>query len=131
MYAIRQALIDAGQDQASGNRLAHPLTEPDSNPENLGWAGSTADPDPVTDLAVTAVSAPNSVVLGDVVSVDVTVENVGNQDVTGNFTVSLDDDTDNVLIGTADVTTDLAPGDTVILNFSWDTTEQPREWTTP
>jgi len=51
--AIRQALIDAGRDQASGLRLAQPATEPDSNPENLGWAGSasaapTADPGSAT-----------------------------------------------------------------------------------
>lgn len=38
--SIRQALIDGGQDQASGNRLAHPSTEPDSKPEHLGWAAS-------------------------------------------------------------------------------------------
>ena len=41
VYAIRQALIDAGMDQASGNRLAHPSTEPDGYRENLGWAGSS------------------------------------------------------------------------------------------
>lgn len=40
VYAVRQALIDQGMDQASGNRLAYPGTEPDSNPENLGWAAS-------------------------------------------------------------------------------------------
>ncbi|MBE0478731.1 S8 family serine peptidase, partial [Candidatus Aerophobetes bacterium] len=40
VYAIRQALIDMGMDQATGNRLAHPETEPDTNPENLGWARS-------------------------------------------------------------------------------------------
>ncbi|HPC95665.1 MAG TPA: S8 family serine peptidase [Sedimentisphaerales bacterium] len=40
VYAIRQALIDAGADQNSGNRLHRPETEPDRYPENLGWAGS-------------------------------------------------------------------------------------------
>ncbi len=40
VYAIRQALIDYGVDQASGRRLNQPGTEPDGNPEPLGWAGS-------------------------------------------------------------------------------------------
>lgn len=38
VYAIRQALIDSGMDQASEKRLAHPDTELDIYPENLGWA---------------------------------------------------------------------------------------------
>ncbi len=41
VYAIRQALIDAGADQDSGNRLHQPETETDSYHENLGWAGAT------------------------------------------------------------------------------------------
>jgi subtilisin len=41
----RQALIDAGMDQASGMRLAPPATEPDRRPENLGWAGQMGPPD--------------------------------------------------------------------------------------
>ncbi len=44
VYAIRQALIDAGADQDSGNRLHQPETEPDSYRENLGWAGATERP---------------------------------------------------------------------------------------
>jgi len=44
VYAIRQALIDGGADQDSGNRLHRPETEPDSHHENLGWAGSTERP---------------------------------------------------------------------------------------
>lgn len=39
VYNIRNALIGAGLDQASGQRLASPTSEPDNNPENLGWAG--------------------------------------------------------------------------------------------
>jgi subtilisin len=44
VYAIRQALIDAGMNQASGMRLAGLATEPDRSPENLGWAGGQASP---------------------------------------------------------------------------------------
>jgi len=45
VYAIRQALIDAGQNQASGMRLAHPETERDRYLENLGWAGQAGSGD--------------------------------------------------------------------------------------
>ena len=38
VYAIRQALIDAGMPQQSTNGLAD-LNDPDNNEENLGWAG--------------------------------------------------------------------------------------------
>lgn len=40
VYAIRQALIDRGADQAGGKRLSQPETEPDDRPEPLGWAGA-------------------------------------------------------------------------------------------
>ncbi|HEV3475380.1 MAG TPA: S8 family serine peptidase [Actinomycetota bacterium] len=45
--AIRQALIDEGQNQATGRRLTHPVTEPDARPENLGWAGSPSTGEPI------------------------------------------------------------------------------------
>ncbi len=76
---------------------------------------------PVTDIAVTGVSAPGSVVQGDVASVDVTVENTGNQDVTSNITVALSDDTDGITIGTQTITGGLAAGDSTTVNFSWNT----------
>jgi hypothetical protein len=40
VYAVRQALIDAGQAQAGPNGLING-GDPDSNKENLGWAGTT------------------------------------------------------------------------------------------
>lgn len=44
VYAIRQALIDQGLDQASGVRLAHPDTEPDDDPEQMAsYWGISAD----------------------------------------------------------------------------------------
>jgi hypothetical protein len=75
---------------------------------------------PVTDVAVAGVSAPASVTQGDLETVDVTVQNVGNQDV-GTFNVTLDDDTDAVTIGTQTVN-DFAAGASIVLTFNWNTT---------
>jgi hypothetical protein len=58
---------------------------------------------------------------GDVASVDVTVENVGNQDVTSDINVTLTDDTDGITIGTQTISGGLAAGASATLPFSWDT----------
>ncbi len=75
----------------------------------------------ITDIAITAVSAPNPVVRGDVVAVSVTVENVGNQDVTSDINVALTDDTDSITIGTQTISGGLAAGATTTLTYSWNT----------
>ena len=74
--------------------------------------------EPVTDIAITSVNAPSSVVVGDVVSVDVTVKNVGNQDVGSSFDVTLKDGSET--IGTQSVS-GLAAGMSTTRTFSWDT----------
>jgi hypothetical protein len=76
-------------------------------------------PVPDVDVAVTDVSAAASVVVqGDAeVSVDVTVQNVGN-DAVGSFNVTLMDVTDNVDIGSQTVTS-LAAGLSTTLTYSW------------
>jgi hypothetical protein len=76
---------------------------------------------PVTDIAVTAVTAPGSVVQGDLVSVGVAIENAGNQDVTSNITVTLSDDTDGIALGTHTVNGGLVAGDSATVDFSWNT----------
>jgi hypothetical protein len=125
--SIRQALVANGMDQASGNRLTHPETEPDEYPENLGWAGGSGAPEPLTDVAVTSVTAPSSVVQGDVVEVSVTVENVGNQDVTSDIAVTLTsnnttiDTSDDIIIGTKTIGGSLTAGASTTLSYSWDT----------
>jgi PKD repeat protein len=43
VYAIRQALINAGKAQISGEGLSL-QNDPDNNPENLGWAATEATP---------------------------------------------------------------------------------------
>ena len=83
--------------------------------------GNTPPPAPVTDVAITSVSAPAAVNQGATASVVVTVRNVGNQSV-GAFDVSLFDATDNVAIGTPQTVTALTPGASAQQTFSWNTT---------
>lgn len=72
----------------------------------------------LTDVAVTSVDAPATVVQGYPANVDVTAQNLGNQDV-GSFEVILSDDSTE--IGEA-VVEGLSAGTSTTLHFSWDTT---------
>ena len=75
---------------------------------------------PVTDLAVTSVVAPDPVIEGHVVNVQVTVANLGNQGV-DSFALTLHDATAGVTIGTQTVAS-LPAGATAVRNFGWDAT---------
>jgi len=83
--------------------------------------GNSPPPAPLTDVAVTSVSAPPSINQGATASIVVTVKNVGNQSV-GSFNVGLQDATDNVAVGTPQPVTGLFPGVSVSQTFSWNTT---------
>ena len=84
--------------------------------------GSAAPPPgPVTDIAVTSVSAPASVTQGNAVNVVVTVKNVGNQNVTAPFDVSLQDVTANAPIGASQSVPGLTAGASAPVTFSWAT----------
>jgi len=74
-----------------------------------------------TDIAITAISAPSSVVQGDVTNVDVTVENVGNQNVSSEIGVTLTDGIDGPTIGIQTISGGLAVGASRVLTYSWDT----------
>jgi hypothetical protein len=87
---------------------------------SVDGAGSQP-PTPLTDIAITGVSAPTSVTLGATVNVAVTVRNVGNQNVAASFDVTLADNTAGTTIGTQAVN-GLAAGAATTLNFSWNTT---------
>ena len=80
----------------------------------------TVDP-PVTDVAISGFTGPGSVIVGHSVNVGVTVANVGNQNVTGDITVSLQDSTAGVPVGTQTIH-GLAAGGSTTLVFSWNTT---------
>jgi CARDB protein len=78
-------------------------------------------PDPVTDIAITNLSAPGSVTQGNSATVLVTVKNVGTENVGANIDVTLRDATDNVTIGTQTVG-GLAAGATApTLSYTWNT----------
>jgi len=85
--------------------------------------------EPATDIGITAVDAPNSVIQGDVMDANVTVENVGTEGVISDIHVTLVSDNatsseagDDVTIGTQTVSNGLSAGTSAILTFSWDTT---------
>ncbi len=131
VYAIRDALVAAGIQQTDACGLST-FDDPDgiaepivfANAMNVGGDGTCyvagGPPAPVTDIAITAVSAPTSVVKGDVVNVGVTVENVGNQDLSTDITVTLSDDTDAVTIGPQTIG-GLVAGASTTLTYSWNT----------
>ena len=76
--------------RAATEAVATPLGSQQLDSTTAAWVAVGVGPtSPVTDIAITSVSAPSSVVQGDEVSVNVTVENVGNQDVGSDITVSL------------------------------------------
>lgn len=143
---VDQIIIGPGTFSAGGDSGSLVVTSEGNHPVGLLFAGSDtitianpiapvlerfgvsvdAGPDaPLTDVAITAVSAPATVVQGDVVAVDVTVKNVGNQDVAGPVEVSLAvKDAAGQTIGTdtAAIADGLAAGASETLVFSWDTT---------
>ena len=77
--------------------------------------------EPLTDIAVTSVSGPANAGVGDTVNVNVTVQNVGNQDVVNNIDVTLVDTTDGPTIGSQTIAGGLAPGASTTLSFPWNT----------
>jgi subtilisin family serine protease len=119
VYAIRQALINGGVDQSGEYGLATP-NDPDIFPEKLGWAGTT---EPVTDIAVTEISAPSPVLQGDLVSIAVTVRNMGTEDVSSNIVVTLSDN--NIAIATKQIEGGLNTGESIPLTFDWSTIGAP------
>ncbi len=78
-------------------------------------------PTPVTDIAISGVSAPGSAAQGATVNVVVSIANTGNQAVGATFDVTLRDATDDVVIGTQSVA-GLATGVTTTRTFPWNTT---------
>ncbi|UCG87449.1 MAG: hypothetical protein JSW71_02580 [Gemmatimonadota bacterium] len=116
------ALLFAGSSTATiANRIDRVLLQ---FGVSIDGEQSTPPPptDPVTDVAVTAVSAPATVTQGAIVDVDVTVRNVGNQDVADTFTVALVDETDGATIGSQEVY-GLDTDEDSTLTFEWDTGE--------
>ncbi len=74
-----------------------------------------------TDIAVTAVNAPSSVTQGNVASVDVTVANIGDQDVLSDIVVSLSESPDNISFSAQTISGGLVAGASTTITFIWDT----------
>ncbi len=74
-------------------------------------------PGPLTDVAVTGVNGPATVVQNTAANIAVTVRNFGNQDVAA-FDVTLQDTTDHVTVGTQSVA-GLVAGAATTLTFAW------------
>ena len=88
---------------------------------------AAAIPAPTTDIAITAVDAPSTVFAGDLVNVDVTVENQGSEAVTNDILVTLDRLYDGSVVQSWNQTVSggLDAGAQTTLNFDWDTTGAP------
>jgi hypothetical protein len=91
----------------------------DDNPENDSCSAAITVAEAITDIAIISISAPSSVVEGNPAVVDVTVENVGNQNVDIPISVTLADEIG--YIDTQTLSGGLAPGASVPLSFTWDT----------
>jgi hypothetical protein len=107
----------------TGHTLIATQMLPDANASNNARAVGILVKAPVievTDVAVTAVSAPAAVSQGQSATVAVTLGNIGNQAV-GSFVVTLRDSTGGVTIGTQAVAS-LAVGAVTTVSFTWNTT---------
>ena len=123
--AVEAALVHAGQCADGtihgGNDCSTEWPgDPDADTPSLNEPLLMAVSLDLTDVAIIAVIAPAYVVQGDTGSVTVTVQNVGNQDVTVSFDVTLTDETDALLMGPQTVAS-LAAGASANLVYSWNT----------
>lgn len=84
---------------------------------------SPPPPEPVYDIAVTAIDTDGAVTLGAQVDVEVTVANVGTETVTTDIVVTLTDATDTRTIGSQIVPGGLEPSASATLGFLWDTSD--------
>ena len=75
---------------------------------------------PVLDLGITGVTAPASVIQGNTAAITVSVQNVGGQNVSGNFDLVLRDATAGVTIGTQTIP-GLGPSGSTSRTFNWNT----------
>jgi len=94
---------------------------PDGNAGNNQASATVSVSLPSTDVGVTSVTAPASVGKGATATVNVTVQNVGSQNITSSFNVVLSDQTaGGSVIGTQAVSS-LAAGASATRSFSWNT----------
>src|SRR5713226_2076601 len=100
-----------------GHTLVATQSLSDANTANNQASATITVNAPVTDVAVTNVSAPSSVIQGNMAAVGVTVQNVGGQNVASSFNVVLTDATTGATIGTQAVN-GLATGGSATVSFN-------------
>ncbi len=115
-------------DVSSGSHIltaSHDMA--DDEPANDDSSISVLVRTPITDVAITAIDAPSSATAGDSIQISVTVENVGDQDVDGDITVTLisdhataSDPVDDIPIGTQIIEGGLWAEETETLTYTWD-----------
>ena len=120
------ATVDIPWNTAGAAIMGHTLFAtqklPDDKASNNAIAISViVQPRPITDLAVTALSAPATVAQGNTVSIPVTVQNLGGVSVTASFNLVLTDATAGTTIGTQTIA-GLGTGGNTTRTFSWNTT---------
>lgn len=111
----------AGADTVGHILFATSKLVDDNSGNNSVGIGIIVKSRPVTDIAVTSLSAPASVTQGITTAIGVNVQNVGAVGAASSFTVTLTDSTAGVTIGTQTVPA-LAAGASAALSFSWNTT---------
>ncbi len=98
----------------------------DINPDNDSLSTTVTVEDAFIDIGIANINAPSSVVAGDSVDVVVSVENVGNKNVTDPIRVYLvsdnatpEDTEDDIEVGLQTLSEGLAPGGLAELTFPW------------
>lgn len=72
------------------------------------------------DLTLSEISTPDSVLLGEDTSIDITISNSGDTDITDDITVSLTDETDDAEID-SEIVNGLDAGEETTVTFTWST----------
>lgn len=100
--------------------------------DEMYFRSSSGPVTPVTDLAIASISAPTTATAAEIVPVDVTLQNVGNQVVSSGVNVTLisdnatpTDPADDVSIGTQSLTSELLENESAVVSFAWDTSNLP------
>jgi hypothetical protein len=101
--------------------IKHPVRAAYQQTDHYVYLPFIIHQDRLTDIAVTDMITPvDVVILGDVIDIQVLVENVGDQDVEVDIPVTLTDTTDALQIGSQTIPA-LGVGVSTTLTFTWDT----------
>ena len=119
--------VDIPWNTAGAAISGHTLIATNKLPEDAVWNNNSmaisviVQQPPVLDLAITNVTAPAAVFLGNTAAITVSVQNAGGQNVASSFDLVLRDATSGVTIGTQTIP-GLAPSGSTSRTFNWNTT---------